>query len=114
MQLRQRQTCRRQRRFRLGAFGRPLHRLSSRDLRGHLKFVAIESSLVNGLAHLVAAGSPSDEVQLALLKRAVSDGDLARPAEQLAGDVLAFLLEIEEGLTEIAVAGGDTKDPETG
>src|SRR5262249_43018720 len=114
VKLRQRQTLGRQGRFGLGAFGSSLHWLSSCDLRRHLDLVVLESALVNGLAYLAAAAGPGDEVQLAIFKRAVSDGKLSCAGQNLAGDVLAVLLEVNEGLAKIAVAGGHAKNPEAG
>ena len=114
MQLRQRQTRRRQSRFRLRAFGGPLHWLSSRSLRGHLNLVALHSSLVSRLAHLVAGAGSGDKVQLAIFERSLCDGDLSRASEHLAGDILAILLDVKKSLAKIAVACWYTKDPETG
>src|SRR5581483_9630258 len=114
MQRRQRYFGRRFRSLLGGSLRDAFARLPARELRGHVDLVTLNSAVVGNLASPLSRSEGSFKMELAVLIRSRCDRNFAVSEHEFPGDILAGLLEFEEGLAKVAVAGGDAEHPVAG
>ena len=111
-QLREGKPWRRQSSFRLGALRSARQRVAAGIEHRHRNLVSFHRTVIRHPALLLALGAEGDnQVQIATLECPFADGQIAKALQNLAGDRLAGLFQIQKYLAVVSISGGHTQKP---